>query len=86
MLVGHNMLLDLIFFVSCFLGPLPDDIQEFLIMVRKLFPVLIDTKDLAHAFHEDSPSYRKSSLEELDDELSHLDMPIIGRKPLSVRH
>ncbi|KAJ6099323.1 hypothetical protein N7467_000858 [Penicillium canescens] len=45
-LVGHNMFCDLLFFHACFLGPLPDTIEEFQTVMHELFPVIVDTKYL----------------------------------------
>ncbi|XP_055528677.1 poly(A)-specific ribonuclease PARN-like isoform X2 [Wyeomyia smithii] len=46
LIVGHNMLLDLLFVIRQFFRPLPADYQEFKKTVRELFPHLLDTKYL----------------------------------------
>ena len=76
-LVGHNLFLDLIYFLTCFFGPLPDRVEGFQSIVGQLFPLVFDTKYLADKINDNSPLYR-SSLEEIDQELSRLAVPIIG--------
>ncbi|XP_058834791.1 poly(A)-specific ribonuclease PARN-like isoform X2 [Topomyia yanbarensis] len=46
LIIGHNMLLDLLFVLRQFFRPLPYNYQEFKKMVRELFPLLLDTKYL----------------------------------------
>ncbi|XP_055624362.1 poly(A)-specific ribonuclease PARN-like isoform X2 [Toxorhynchites rutilus septentrionalis] len=46
LVVGHNMLLDLLFVIRQFFRPLPNNFQEFKKTVRELFPMLLDTKYL----------------------------------------
>lgn len=75
--VGHNVFLDLIYFYSCFFGPLPDRVDDFQNLIAQLFPLVFDTKYLADKINDNSPLY-KSSLEEIDQELSKLPVPIIG--------
>ncbi|XP_067936181.1 poly(A)-specific ribonuclease PARN-like [Watersipora subatra] len=64
MLVGHNMLLDLMYFVSQFMAELPETYEEFKAMVTELFPRLLDTKVISstYLFKEDIPH---TSLDEL---------------------
>lgn len=47
LVVGHNMLLDLLHLLSQFIDTLPKDYNEFKSMVRAAFPALVDTKVLA---------------------------------------
>lgn len=75
-LVGHNMFTDLIYFCRCFLGPLPDTVEEFQAMVHRFFPVVIDTKYLAT--HDCGSINPASSLENLTQDLSNLPSPHIG--------
>ena len=79
-LVGHNLFLDLVYFYSTFFGPLPDRVGDFQHIIAGLFPLIFDTKYLADTINNNSPLY-KSSLEELDHELSKLPVPVIGRLP-----
>ena len=46
-LLGHNMLLDLLHMIKLFVSPLPNDIDGFKALVKGLFPRLIDTKVMA---------------------------------------
>lgn len=81
-LVGHNLFLDLIYFYNFFYGPLPDRVEGFQKLIAKIFPLVFDTKYLADKVNDNSPLY-KSSLQELDQELSKLPVPIIGMNFLS---
>ncbi|KAH6942473.1 hypothetical protein HPB50_006029 [Hyalomma asiaticum] len=47
LIVGHNMLLDVMHLLSQFVDDLPKDYNEFKSMVRAAFPCLVDTKVLA---------------------------------------
>ena len=76
-LVGHNLFLDLIYFYNFFFGPLPDRVEGFQKTIAQLFPLVFDTKYLADKINDNSPLYR-SSLQEIDQELSKLPLPIIG--------
>ena len=79
-LVGHNVLLDLMYFYKCFFGTLPDRVEDFQRVIHELFPVVIDTKYLA-THNRDNPAMANSSLEQLDLELAKLPfekVPVIG--------
>lgn len=69
--VGHNCFLDLVFFYSCFIGPLPDTLDEFQALIHDLFPIVVDTKYLATYQHgqgkKDSPQCLSNSNSSLDD-------------------
>ncbi|KAL8636251.1 MAG: hypothetical protein Q9228_006332 [Teloschistes exilis] len=79
-LVGHNLFLDLIYFYACFFGPLPDRVEDFQKVIHEIFPRIIDTKYLAtHSL--DNPALARSSLEELDAELSKQEQPAIELHP-----
>lgn len=75
--VGHNLFLDLVYFYACFFGPLPEQVEDFKIKIGTLFPLIFDTKYLADFLNANSPLYR-SSLAEIDEELSKLPSPVIG--------
>lgn len=78
-LVGHNVFIDLIYFYACFFGKLPDSVKDFERCMHELFPCIIDTKYLA-THGNDNPAMSKSSLEELDEQLSGLTpAPVIGK-------
>jgi poly(A)-specific ribonuclease len=75
-LVGHNMFCDLLFFHACFLGPLPDTIEEFQTVIHELFPVLVDTKYLdTYDCGSINPT---SSLTDLHAKLKDVNSPKIG--------
>ncbi|CAG7949794.1 unnamed protein product [Penicillium salamii] len=74
-MVGHNMFFDLLFFYRCFIGSLPDTLQEFNGAIHDLFPMLADTKYLAT--HDCGIMARHSSLEDLNNNLAHLKYPKI---------
>lgn len=76
-LVGHNLFLDLIYFFTCFFGSLPARVEGFQNIVAEVFPLVFDTKYLADKINDNSPLY-KSSLDEIDQELSRLPIPTIG--------
>ncbi|KAM6462821.1 poly(A)-specific ribonuclease PNLDC1 isoform 1-T1 [Liasis olivaceus] len=48
-LVGHNMLMDLLHLHEKFYKPLPENYEEFKSNIHFLFPVLMDTKNIAKA-------------------------------------
>lgn len=75
-LVGHNCFTDIIFFYRCFLGPLPDTVDEFITLIHQTFPIMMDTKYLAtQEYDAMNPS---SSLEELNKTLAKMHSPNIG--------
>ena len=78
LLVGHNMFLDLIYLYQAFIGPLPDEVEDFAALGSIIFPMVFDTKFLADALHDNDPRY-VSSLQDLDRELQHVTMPVIGK-------
>lgn len=78
-LVGHNLFMDLINFYKCFFGRLPDRVEDFQSIMNQLFPMIIDTKYLA-THNNVNATHARSSLEELDEELNKLSVPIIGKR------
>lgn len=77
-IVGHNIFIDLIYFYACFFGKLPDCVEDFQRVMHELFPIVVDTKYLA-THSSDNAAISRSSLEELDEELSKLSVPVIGK-------
>lgn len=76
-LVGHNLFTDLLYFYQCFFGQLPDRVEDFQQTIHSLFPMVIDTKYLAtHNCGSISP---KSSLEEIEDSVRSLPLPLLGK-------
>lgn len=77
-LVGHNIFTDLIYFYSSFLGQLPNKVEDFEHRIHEIFPTIIDTKYLATQ-HSSNPALPRSSLEELDADLTTLiPAPVVG--------
>lgn len=75
-LVGHNCFTDMVFFYKCFLGPLPNKVEDFISLIHQTFPLMMDTKYLAtQDFDAMNPS---SSLEELNKTLAKIKTPNIG--------
>ncbi|KAF2434576.1 CAF1-domain-containing protein [Tothia fuscella] len=74
-LVGHNCFTDLVYFYQCFIGELPEKVEEFAQNIHELFPVIVDTKYLAtHNCGSINPA---SSLQEIEEELRKEDIPRI---------
>lgn len=72
-LVGHNIFTDLINFYKCFIGDLPECIEDFQELIHELFPLIIDTKYMA-TYASTSANF-PSSLGEINDNLSRREMP-----------
>ncbi|KAI9930470.1 hypothetical protein MW887_011224 [Aspergillus wentii] len=75
-LVGHNLFTDLVYFCRCFLGPLPDRVEDFQAMAHELFPMLMDTKYMAT--HDCGSINPRSSLQEINDSLVQQATPRIN--------
>lgn len=76
-LVGHNMFLDLIYLYNTFIGPLPDSVDDFINLIHEIFPLVIDTKYVAtHNCGDINP---RSSLEEIAEQLSLQEYPVLGK-------
>ncbi|TPX61023.1 hypothetical protein PhCBS80983_g01366 [Powellomyces hirtus] len=61
-IVGHNMMLDLLQTISSFHKRLPDDVREFKSTLANVFPIVYDTKHIAHTNPTVSPLLTKSVL------------------------
>ena len=79
-LVGHNLFTDLVNLYKCFVGPLPDRVEDFQRVMHEIFPTIIDTKYLAT--HECAAVNPKSSLEEIDTDLKDGNFPSLGMNAL----
>lgn len=78
-LVGHNLFTDLIMIYQCFIGDLPDSVQDFQRNVHNLFPTIIDTKFLAtRGTHRGSEG---STLEDLEFNLQDRAAPVLEVPP-----
>jgi poly(A)-specific ribonuclease len=76
-LVGHNLFTDLIYFYQCFIGTLPDTVEEFRARIHDLFPIIVDTKYMAT--HNCGNINPKSSLEDIEEILQVEAVPQIGK-------
>ncbi|XP_054710712.1 poly(A)-specific ribonuclease PARN-like [Uloborus diversus] len=68
LVVGHNMILDLMHTINQFYFPLPEDLKEFKQMARELFPRIADTKMLASS-EKLRPFFESTHLMELGRQL-----------------
>lgn len=75
--VGHNCFTDLIFFHQCFLGQLPDKVEDFQARIHQLFPVLVDTKYLAT--HDCGFINPLSSLQDINRAMAKIPSPVISK-------
>jgi poly(A)-specific ribonuclease len=76
-LVGHNIFVDLVNFYKCFIGTLPEKVEDFQREIHHLFPLVVDTKYLATHFNNTGDV--RSALEDLDGDLSSMPVPQIGK-------
>lgn len=72
-LVGHNLFTDMVYFWKCFLGPLPDRVEDFQSQIHEVFPILMDTKYMAT--HDCGSINPVSSLGEINDSLAEMQTP-----------
>lgn len=75
-LIGHNLFLDLLNLYSCFLGQLPDRVQDFQKIIHELFPMIIDTKYLAS--RDSKLSYFSSDLQSVARRVDAQVRPVIS--------
>lgn len=75
--IGHNCFTDLVFFYHHFIGKLPQTLEEFKLLVHRVFPLVIDTKYL-YTYDEDS-SNAKSSLADANREFAKVAFPKISK-------
>jgi poly(A)-specific ribonuclease len=68
-LVGHNCFMDLVYLYSCFIGQLPDRVDDFLGLIREMLPAIIDTKFIASF----GKGWQSTSLQDVE-----LDLPPDG--------
>ncbi|KAI5283739.1 hypothetical protein KEM52_003253, partial [Ascosphaera acerosa] len=68
-LIGHNLFTDLVYLYACFIGPLPESVDDFRHEIHTLFPRVIDTKFLAtHADANASNSSLRELLQLVDEQ------------------
>jgi poly(A)-specific ribonuclease len=76
-LVGHNMFTDLVYLYQCFVGKLPDTLQEFCVEIHELFPKIVDTKYLATFAGGDLNA--SPTLEEIANGIEMQKLPNMGK-------
>jgi poly(A)-specific ribonuclease len=64
-LIGHNCFMDLIYLYRCFIGELPQRLEDFQELVREMFPAVVDTKYIASF----GTSWHSTSLQEVEEKL-----------------
>ncbi|XP_046582765.1 pre-piRNA 3'-exonuclease trimmer-like [Haliotis rubra] len=74
-LIGHNMLMDLMFLYDKFFQPLPRKYQDFKNSLHQLFPIIYDTKHMAFSLRkelEDKTLVESTSLQSLYSSLDSI--------------
>ncbi|KAL0278310.1 UNVERIFIED_CONTAM: hypothetical protein PYX00_000164 [Menopon gallinae] len=56
LIVGHNVLKDIMFTINQFIEDLPESVYKFIVLVHNYFPNILDTKHLAHMYLQDIDS------------------------------
>jgi poly(A)-specific ribonuclease len=72
-LVGHNCFGDLVYLYACFIGPLPERVEDFAAEINMLCPAIVDTKHLASFTNR----YGDTSLATVEQETQEYDVPQI---------
>ncbi|XP_004601139.2 poly(A)-specific ribonuclease PNLDC1 [Sorex araneus] len=83
-LVGHNMMMDLLHLHEKFYRPLPESYEEFKLNIHRLFPVLIDTKNVTKDIWKELNFPRVSNLSEVYEVLNSDLNPTKGSGPVIV--
>lgn len=73
-LFGHNCFIDLVYLYTCFIGDLPERVEDFQKLTHELFPAVVDTKYLASLVGE---LRFNSSLEALEMQMRTEQVPKI---------
>ncbi|ERF71243.1 hypothetical protein EPUS_08161 [Endocarpon pusillum Z07020] len=74
-LFGHNCFIDLVYLYACFIGDLPEKIEDFQELIHGFFPAVVDTKYLASLVKE---LRFNSNLEALEKEMRTEEAPAIN--------
>ncbi|KAK4940907.1 hypothetical protein LTR10_019060 [Elasticomyces elasticus] len=72
--VGHNCLTDVINLYRCFIGDLPERVDDFRASLHELFPVILDTKYVAGIGNK---RWADTSLQSVESDLSSVEVPRI---------
>lgn len=73
-LVGHNCLTDVVNLYRCFIGDLPESVQEFSARLHELFPIILDTKFVAGLGNK---PWADTSLKAVESDLCSVGLPHI---------
>ncbi|KIX93195.1 uncharacterized protein Z520_11049 [Fonsecaea multimorphosa CBS 102226] len=73
-LVGHNCLTDVMNLYRCFIGDLPENVEDFSASLRDLFPIIIDTKYVAGLGNK---RWADTSLRAVESDLASVALPEI---------
>lgn len=71
-IVGHNCFTDVINLYRCFIGDLPETVEEFSTKLHELFPIVLDTKFLAGL---GNPRWTDTSLQSVESGLKSMELP-----------
>lgn len=82
-IVGHNCLTDVINMYRCFIGDLPQTVDEFRTKLHELFPMILDTKYLATI---GSKRWANTSLRAVEEDLHTESKPQIHLPPTFDRY
>uniref|UniRef100_U5ES41 Poly(A)-specific ribonuclease PARN n=1 Tax=Corethrella appendiculata TaxID=1370023 RepID=U5ES41_9DIPT len=65
LIIGHNMLLDVLYLIKQFFKPLPSNYEEFKKFLHKTFPYLIDTKYFCTTHLQLKPQFNSTVLQHI---------------------
>lgn len=72
--VGHNCMTDVINLYQCFIGDLPEKVEDFSAKLHELFPMVMDTKYVAHLGNK---RWTDTSLKSVESDLCSIGLPQI---------
>lgn len=76
--IGHNCLTDLVNLYRCFIGDLPESVEDFSAKVHDLFPIMMDTKYVAGLGNK---RWADTSLRAVESDLLSVNVPRIVMAP-----
>ncbi|KAJ9605752.1 hypothetical protein H2200_009601 [Cladophialophora chaetospira] len=77
-LVGHNCMTDVINLYRCFIGDLPEKVEDFSKQLHQLFPTILDTKYIAGLGNK---RWTDTSLRSVESDLCSIGLPQIHLPP-----
>ncbi len=72
--VGHNCMTDVLNLYRCFIGDLPENVEDFSAKLHELFPMIMDTKYVAHLGNK---RWTDTSLKAVESDLCSVGLPQI---------